>query len=173
MKFAKWMLIVAGVLGLMGILALAIAPKAAHAIVATMVQVVNTPTTAIPAVQAPSAGKLYVNTCSVLFEGTSTGICFLPVIPAGETLFVEAVSFSMSGGDPIQTELFANGFVGNPVAFIPLTQQASSIVDNWTGALGARLSLAGPGTPGCFMALSRASTGGFSCAVSGYMAPAN
>jgi len=42
MKYAKRILMVAGALALAGLLAVAIAPKAAHAVVASMVQVVNT-----------------------------------------------------------------------------------------------------------------------------------
>ena len=48
MRFANRILMVAGTAALAGILALAIAPKAAHALVVTLVQVANTTANPVP-----------------------------------------------------------------------------------------------------------------------------
>jgi len=67
MRFAKRLLMGVGAAVLAGLLGVAIAPKAAHAVVAALVQVVNTPTSAIPTVLAPAASNIYISSCSGLY----------------------------------------------------------------------------------------------------------
>ena len=95
MKYAKRILMVAGALALAGLLAVAIAPKAAHAVVASMVQVVNT--AASPAItqdtskQAAQVVSLYCaespSLCNQILEGGGiTGTAY--TVPAGFHLVI-------------------------------------------------------------------------------------
>lgn len=103
MNFAKRLLMVAGAGALAGILALAVAPKTAHALVAALVQVSNTPSSAVPVVHAPAASTVYFATCEGVFSGLSQAECSTPPVPAGRSLVIEAASIfsqTSSGADP-------------------------------------------------------------------------
>src|ERR1700686_2062365 len=93
-RIGKMLAVIFGA-GLLVVVGAMFGPRTAHAITATMVQVVNTTTTAIPAVQAPASSTLYSHVCigSQFFPSAeSTSTCTFPDLPAGETLIVETVS---------------------------------------------------------------------------------
>jgi hypothetical protein len=79
MKFLKSFLIGTGAVVLAGLVLTLVAPKAAHAIVATAVQVENTYASPVPT-QAVLPGKPFSQTCLV-FSGT--GCQLSPAVPAG------------------------------------------------------------------------------------------
>lgn len=97
MKFAKRMLMVAGAVALVGILGAAIAPKAAHGLVAALVQVVNTSSN--PAItfeeEAQTAFVAY-NTCifglAPAPDATRCEIFPLYSVPMGKTAVIESFS---------------------------------------------------------------------------------
>jgi hypothetical protein len=64
------------------------APRTAHAVVAKLVSVVNT----VPIVVAPSAPLLYESNCTGAFGGGQEATCDFQALPAGNTLFIDAVS---------------------------------------------------------------------------------
>jgi len=98
MRFAKRILMAAGALALAGLLGVAIAPKSAHAVVASLVQVVNT--AANPAItqdtsrQAAQVVSLYCAEspalCNQIPEGGGiTGTTY--TVPAGFHLIITSV----------------------------------------------------------------------------------
>lgn len=108
-------------------------PRTAHALVATLVQVANTPTTAIPTVQAPAASALQVTSCIGSFNGTGFASCALsPGVPAGKTLIAEAVSIesiTYAGADPSDAFVSTGPPVLGPVSpilYIPMFRQSTT-----------------------------------------------
>ncbi len=180
MNFAKRLLMVAGAGALAGILALAVAPKTAHALVAALVQVSNTPSSAVPVVHAPAASTVYFATCEGVFSGLSQAECSTPPVPAGRSLVIEAASIfsqTTSGADPGLTRIFTPES-GVDFAISMQSQATFAGIDNYTGQLQGRLTLPAVGssemTPTCTALLNTgSSTGGIYCTVSGYTIPAN
>ena len=182
MNFAKRFLMVAGAGALAGILAIAIAPKTAHALVAALVQVANTPSSAVPVLYAPAASNVYFAMCENFVNGFA-GSCTLSPVPAGRTLVIEAASIATStpsGSDPVNADI---NTVGNDIFyFIPMERQPISVgpTDNYTGQLQGRLTIPPVGsaemTPICQVSLG-GSGGSFGalmyCTMSGYTIPAN
>jgi hypothetical protein len=162
--------------GLLLVVGAMFGPRTATAIVATLVQVANTPTTAIPAVHAPSASELYVYTCVANYGGNSSASCSFPTVPAGKTLIAEAFSISSAsspGADPSQAYLCTENTC-HIAFFVPMFQQASAQgADFFTGAIGAHFSMVT--TPACVVQLSASSGSNFSfnCTISGYLVPAS
>jgi hypothetical protein len=70
MNFAKRMLMVVGGVAVAGLLGAILTPKAAHGIVATLVQVVNTPANPVPTVQAPAVLVATVGPLNLVPDGT-------------------------------------------------------------------------------------------------------
>jgi len=149
------------------------APRAAHAVVAALVQIANTPTNSVPVVVAPAANQLYHNHCQNSNSSAEVG-CFLPAVPAGETLIVQTAGISYAappGVTPIDS------FVGAPseLIVVPLFQQGSTnFATYYSGlAVGANLAISGGLTPGCSADLNNFTTSGiFQCYVTGYLVPA-
>src|SRR5271170_5213996 len=113
MNFAKRFLMVAGAGALAGILAIAIAPKTAHALVAALVQVANTPSSAVPVLYAPAASNVYFAMCENFVNGFA-GSCTLSPVPAGRTLVIEAASIATSkpgGSDPFKADITSWGTI--------------------------------------------------------------
>ena len=124
-KYAK-MLMVAGAAGLAGLLGVAIAPKAAHGIVAAMVQVANT--VANPAItqetsrQAAQIVTLSTSVSAGSFsevfllnqlspQGGTTGPSY--VVPPGQNLVITSIEFAPSAGSGSLVLVFLNGFTIN------------------------------------------------------------
>jgi hypothetical protein len=89
MLFLKRGLMAAGALALAAMLLNFVAPRAAHALVATAVQVMNTPATPIPNkdVDAPARSPLTLS-CG------GTGQCTTSAIPAGYTFVLDSYAIS-------------------------------------------------------------------------------
>jgi len=179
MNFAKRFLMVAGAGALAGILAMAIAPKTAHALVAALVQVANTPSSAVPVLYAPAASNVYFAMCENFVNGFA-GSCTLSPVPAGRTLVIEAASIitqTSSGADPTGAYVYTSG--DGPFFYIPMQLQSpAGFLDNYTGQLQGRITIAAiPGyglTPRCGVALGQNSNfGEFYCTISGYTIPAS
>jgi len=84
MKNAKSLMIGIGSVALVGFVLTLAAPKAAHGVVATAVQVMNTTAAPVP-VQSILPGKPFVQSCSV-----QTATCNLtPPVPAGYTFVAQ------------------------------------------------------------------------------------
>jgi hypothetical protein len=121
MNFAKRILMVAGAGALAGILAIAIAPKTAHALVAALVQVSNTPSSAVPVTYAPAASNVYFATCKGFFSGSFGSSCTMPPTPADRTLVIEAASIISQtgvGSDPSNAVIYTSG--DGPFFSIPM-----------------------------------------------------
>lgn len=180
MNFAKRMLMVAGAGALAGILAIAVAPKTAHALVAALVQVTNTPSNAVPVMYAPAASNVYFATCEGFFSGSSSSSCTMPPTPADRTLVIEAASIITQtgvGSDPSNAVIYASG--DGPFFSIPMQLQSpQNLIDDYTGQLQGRITIpaiAGFGlTPSCEVVLGKnSSLGEFYCTISGYTIAAN
>ena len=180
MNFVKKILMLAGAGALAGISAIAIAPKTAHGLVAALVQVTNTPSSAVPIMQAPPASNIYLETCHAAFSGSSQVICSMPPVPSGRSLIIEAasiVSQTSTGADPGLAQIFVPE--SQSVFAIPLQSQATFVgIDNYVGQLQGRLSYPTVGnsglTPTCTVLLNTGSSAGeMFCVISGYTIPAN
>jgi hypothetical protein len=110
MNFAKKILMLAGGAALAGIMAIAIAPKTAHGLVATLVQVANTSSNPVPTLEQEAQSAFVAQgTCQVSFEACAAGTLY--TVPAGKTAVLESVAFNCilvpsSGTSPsgVQTE---------------------------------------------------------------------
>jgi|SRR5580658_5349985 hypothetical protein len=185
MKLVRKVLSALGGIFLAAFLIAALAPKAAHAIVATLVQVVNTPTTAIPTVQAPAETTFYSNSCSGTYlPHDAYAYCTFPPLPVpSDSLVVESVtinSVSSPGADVASAQFCGTDF--NLCYFVPMIKMATypspvGAPDNWTGSLGGRIYFqpnAGGITPGCQVnVIVVPNAGGISCTVSGYLVPSS
>jgi hypothetical protein len=158
-------------------------PRAVHAITATLVSVVNT----VPVVVAPSAPLLYESNCTGAFFGTAEGTCTFQTVPAGNTLFIDAVSLYLNSLEPtigVQWALLKTyntsssypqgqgGQDGNPL-FIPLMKNAQGFGSNYVGTITAATvwTVNSPG-PKCEILLNGTSSlANFSCTVWGHLAP--
>jgi hypothetical protein len=158
-------------------------PRAVHALTATLVQVVNT----VPVVTAPSAPLLYESNCTGAFFSTQEGSCSFQTVPAGNTLFIDAVSIylnSLETGVGVQWALMLTYNIGSSypegqgpsqgaALFIPLTKMAPGFGQNYVGTItSANVWSANSPAPKCQVLLNGASeTGVFSCTAWGHLAP--
>lgn len=151
-----------------------LAPRAAHALVATLVQVVNTPTNAVPTVQAPAATQRYHSQCSENGYQQTYAQCDLQPVPAGQTLFVESVSLAGAAGDAESPDLYAGVFYTDEYGVnfqMPMLQQGSA--NMWVGNFAGRISIVATKTPSCGVFFrSSKNFAAVSCSVYGYLAPA-
>ncbi len=95
MNFVKRLLMVAGAVALAGIFGALLAPKAAHGIVATLVQVVNTPANPVPTA-ATEARNSFDVTGFCIFNLTDvcarSGTTPIYTVPSGKIAVVETFS---------------------------------------------------------------------------------
>ncbi|MCX6627700.1 MAG: hypothetical protein NTW28_08740 [Candidatus Solibacter sp.] len=164
------------VLPVMGVAAIALlitiaSPRAVHAIVAAMVQVVNTPTNAVPTMQAPAASQRYRSWCQKKFNYDLGGFCYLDPVPAGQTLFVEAISIKTEAGNDLSTGRFYSGNELGGGFAVPMFQQGSS--NTFVGTFAGRISVSASQQPSCLAMFATAQpSGNMECLVYGYLAPA-
>jgi len=171
----KFVLPVAGVAAVALLIAIA-SPQAVHAITAALVQIANTPTTAVPAIQAPAESQIYRNLCSVFPNGSTHMECTLPSVPAGQTLFLETVSID-ARSDPGLTPYiayltqFPNGIRAlNVPMSAPITAEG---VANSAGTVGGRVSFPAGSAPTCDVWFTGdVHSGSMYCHAFGYLAPA-
>src|SRR5258706_8139287 len=116
MKITKQLMFGSGGIVLAAMVIVLLAPKAAHAVVATLVQVVNTTANPVPASTVDEPGRVpYVS--SVLDLGNNCGLGFecdfnFPPVPAGHRLVIQEVSGFIQ-------------FYFNPSAFVEVFVSAS------------------------------------------------
>ncbi len=123
MRFAKRLLMVAGAVALMAIFGMAIAPKAAHGLVATLVQVANT--TANPAITqgVPNLASQIVTLSGSVSadsftkvapfyqlspQGGSSGTVYST--PSGQNLVITSIEFAPIGGSGTLNLQFMDGY---------------------------------------------------------------
>jgi hypothetical protein len=92
MQLLKRGLMAAGALALAAMLLNIVAPKAAHAIVATAVQVMNTSATPVPNRDVDAAGR---NALVLSCTQTGTSICATPQIPPNYTFVLDSINVSV------------------------------------------------------------------------------
>jgi len=132
---------------------------------AALVQIANTPVSAVPTVQAPPQAQIYRSNCEAPFSGTSQASCNLTAVPSGQTLFVETVSMA-TGVSPVSSPYFGafrgsdySGPGGSYRVYLPLIPQAStSGQSTFLGTVSARTPILGPDTPVCEMVLTNGSS---------------
>jgi hypothetical protein len=180
-RIGKMLAVIFGA-GLLLVVGAMFGPRTAHAITATMVQVVNTPTTAIPAVQAPASSTLYSHSCvgdQFFPSAESTSTCTFPDLPDGQTLIVESISLAVTTNGTAPEIAYisrADEIESGPARlFIPMSQQADNIggYHNFIGASAARVYF--HSAPGCGLTLANATApqGAFICNIGGYLVPTN
>jgi len=87
-----------------------LAPKATHALVATLVQVANTSSNPVPTLEQEAQSAFVAQgTCQISFEACAVGTLY--TVPAGKTAVLESLAFNCavvpsSGTSPsgVQTE---------------------------------------------------------------------
>lgn len=155
-------------------------PRAVHAVVAALVQVENTPTSAVPTVAAPAASQLYSSSCRAGFGTSNSATCTFTTVPAGQTLFIETESIRVNpshGIDPILAAIEPVGPLGSQI-YLPIVQQAVDILGNDTflGTTAGRIWAQAGAIPNCVVSLVSPPdlflSGGIACTISGYLAPA-
>ena len=110
MNIVKRILVYVGCVVLAAILISVPAPRATHALVATLVQVANTSANPVPTLEQEAQSAFVAQgTCQISFEGCAVGTLY--TVPAGKTAVLESVAFSCiltpsSGTSPsgVQTE---------------------------------------------------------------------
>jgi len=166
-----------------------VAPRAVRASVAALVSVTNT----VPVLIAPSAPQLYESNCAGFFPGPSfEGTCDFQAAPAGNTLFIDAVSIylnSVTGGFAPQWVMVrtyntgasypegqaTQGGAPYNALFVPLTKTAPGFGDNFVGTL-VNVSVWTANSPGpkCDVLLNGLPSptyAQFSCTIWGHLAP--
>ena len=181
MRLLKEALGILGALVVLMVIVAFVSPKAARGVAAALVQVVNTPTTAVPTVAAPAATQIYNSQCQSSDVASVSSFSYLyctfsPAIPAGQTLFIQTMSIltNSTGGDP------EAGWISSsteplylPQLYIPLVREATSAAgDFWAGALGGSFAVPGPASPSCVAFMNANVSGSVSCVITGYLAPA-
>jgi hypothetical protein len=93
MQFAKRLLMGVGAAALAAILGMAIAPRAAHGLVAALVQVTNTPTNPVNTLAADAATAFVAeNTCSFVLDDNVCVVSPLYTVPAGQIAVTDSVA---------------------------------------------------------------------------------
>jgi hypothetical protein len=130
MRFARRLLMVAGAVALAGILGVAVAPKAAHAIVATLVTVTNT--TANPVGTSDANNGAFQPVRFVISVNDNAGAASLvgtgPTVPANKRLVVENISvYATIGGDEQLDAVWFSNSSANYVLVNPQTTDKYAI----------------------------------------------
>jgi len=166
----RFLLPLAGVAAVLFIISIA-TPRAVHAITAALVQIVNTPANAVPTVLAPAASQIYQETCSQYMTSGNVGTCYLRAVPAGQTLFIDTLSFYLfTDHGNVAYEVY---LAGDRKIWVPLSlPQTSSGLDAYTTTLSVRFTVPQSVQPQCTMYLKNMTAySAVLCTVSGYLAP--
>ena len=171
----KALLPIGGVVALALVIMIA-SPRAARALAAAMVQIMNTPTNAVPAVLAPAANQIDREVCSGFQGGTANLVtCNYNVVTSGKTRVIDTFSiflFVPHGVGPTSAYLSSND--GTSTIYVPLIQQASAgALDYYVGNVtGARFYVAAGTYPSCNVVLNSTSEAQMECHILGYSVPA-
>lgn len=134
MKFAKSFLTGTGAVLLAGLVFTLLAPKAAHAIAATLVQVTNTSANPVPNKDVDQQGRLlyqYYSNCT-----STNGTCTItyPAVPAGQRLIIQHVSAIVE--TPSATTLNVVQFRGGGVyEFLPYQLATANYTNQYTNVI--------------------------------------
>jgi hypothetical protein len=160
-------------------------PRTVRAITATLVQVTNT----VPVIVAPSAPQLYESNCITFFGSTQEAKCSFATVPAGNTLFIDAVTMNLSSleaGAPQASYVLTwntgpsypegqatNGGSNGNALFVPLTKMAPGFGNNYQGTFSTvSVWAADSPVPKCVVLLDNPSVNGqLVCTVWGHLAP--
>ncbi|MFZ0639522.1 MAG: hypothetical protein WA020_12105 [Candidatus Acidiferrales bacterium] len=119
MKFAKRLLMVAGAVALAGLVGVMLAPKAVHAVVATLVEVENTSANPVPVTDGTDIAEQPFET--TICKDTGSGICGALATAVGLSVTPPA-SFTVpatdSAGDSVKMLVirFVSGICGGPTS---------------------------------------------------------
>jgi hypothetical protein len=126
MRFAKRLLMSTGTMALAGILAIAIAPKAAHALVVTLVQVANTTANPVPTEDVRGSAAQILELACPTHLGTGEAFCVQDdpsiasssfTVPAGQNLVITQIEATCSGGgNEFLSINFATSKVGDVIS---------------------------------------------------------
>ena len=167
MKFVQRLFMGIGGLAAAAALLAVLAPKAAHAVTATLVEVVNTRSTPVPNQDVDAPGRHPYQASCTATGTTPSGIsCQMPTVPANMELVVQNVSIALYNQVPIYSALFTTQ-VGPAVAdnFLLLSQQAPN---TWIASQQVTL-YSDPGTsPVCSNSMYPNANAGLYCTMSGY-----
>ncbi len=138
------------------------------------VTVSNTPTSAIPVVQAPIGSNIYASTCSANTTA-DYAVCSLTTISSNMVLYVESATISTSSSSVV-----VQGFIASPqgaTIAIPMIAQGQNTPGTYffTGQMAGAAHFAGGASPTCTVALGDAAANVqiSSCSIFGYLVPAS
>jgi hypothetical protein len=161
MRFVQRLFMGIGGLAAAAALVTMVSPKA-HALAATLVEVVNTRSTPVPNQDVDAAGRHpYSQTCQSTGSGGLFG-CMMPVTPLNIEVVIQNVSVSFTGGFPAQATLVSSSGGQIVPTFIPLVAlggQSFAVSQPITQYID-------PGTEATCYGPDGFST--FSCTISGY-----
>ncbi len=167
MKFVQRLFMGIGGLAAGAALLAVVAPKAAHAVTATLVEVVNTRSTPVPNQDVDHPGRHpYQQSC---FSNVNQGglvNCTMPtVVPPNTEVVIQTVSMILGTSAPPQySQLITFGGGTAFDTYIPLVAQT-----NYYMATQSVNQYADPGSQiECAAALTGTGAGGFTCAIAGY-----
>jgi hypothetical protein len=186
MRLLKQAVGVLGTLVVVVVIAALVMPKAAHGIVATLVQVVNTPANPVPNRDVDNpAFQPFQASCTSFFNGQpAVAVCNLPAVPNGQRLVIEMVgsTFDTSHSAPVfELSIVTNGSTN--VMTFPVQFQTTynavqpgggvAALDHYVSTSQARL-YANPGTTatcqqGTDLFGIYPSDLSFGCSISGYL----
>lgn len=169
MKFTQRLFMGIGGLAAAAALLVVIAPKAAHAVTATLVEVVNTRSTPVPNqdVDAP-ARHPYQFGCTVFGTDQNQAIsCQMPATPPNTELVIQNVSMVMFNAVPVYPAQFITQVGGATNTTYVLLAAQSSLAYVASQPL---IQYSDPGTrPSCFFQANSSNPDlGLSCSVTGY-----
>jgi len=166
MKFVQRLFMGIGALAAVAALLTVVSPKA-HALAATLVEVVNTRSTPVPNQDVDHPGRHpYQQSC---FSNVNQGgivDCIMPtVVPANTEVVIQTVSMILGASTPPQySQLITFGGGTALDTYIPLVAQT-----NYYMATQPLNQYADPGSQiECATALTGTGAGGFTCAIAGY-----
>jgi len=156
MNFAKRLLMVAGAVAMAGIFGALLAPKAAHGIVATLVQVTNTSSNPVPVTLAPTKTVTVANLNIDLPCFTTDDEGPFDVSSFSTIRFVAVTTFAFEGAvsqDNVQFQINGIDSAGNPFPLDTLTATGPFLIGGTVPVSGVYQA---PGnsvqvhiTPGC------------------------
>lgn len=166
MKFVQRLFIGIGGLAAAATLLAVLAPKAAHAVTATLVQVVNTRSTPVPNQDVDQPGRHpYQQMCFSSINQGGTISCAMPAIPPNTELVIQTVSMIVTATTPpLYTQLITIGGGVNMNAYVPLVAQTSYYM-----ATQSLTQYSDPGfPPTCATQPTGTSSAGLTCSIAGY-----
>ena len=158
----------AGAIAALGLVLGVAVPKAAKAVTATLVQVVNTRATPVPNQDVDNAARHPFAAFCTTSGASDNFFCNpSPFIPSGEEAVITSVSMQMvpTTGNAVQASLFyQSAGVGGMQAYFPVANSSPFPTVYQTTQL-----YLDPGTsPQCYMLLDTNTSGTMKCAISGY-----